>query len=305
MMIRYYIRQSSVITAMLVLTIAASCKVQQSAQKPKELPAFDSEGHRGARGLMPENTIPAMYKAIDLGVTTIEMDAHITSDKKVILSHDDHINAAFTLTPDGKEISAEEAKKLAFYQMDYSTIRKFDVGSKYHDKFPQQEKLKVHIPLLSDLIDSVQTYITEKGKQPVFYNIETKSKASGDGKFHPEPEEFVRLLMDVIESKKITPWVIIQSFDPRTLRVLHEKYPHVRTSYLVESNTLDNNLKELGFVPQIYSPNVKLVTADLIREAHAKGLKVIPWTVNTKEEIDRLKTLGVDGIISDYPNLFN
>jgi len=304
-MIRYYIRKRLVVMSMCVLTVAVSCKVQQSAQKPMPLPAFDSEGHRGARGLMPENTIPAMLKAIDLGVTTIEMDLHITRDKKVILSHDDHINAAFTLTPDGKEISKEEAEQLAFYQMDYSTISKYDVGTKFYDKFPEQKKLKVHIPLLSDLIDSVQTYIADSEKKPVFYNIETKSKASGDGKFHPAPEEFVGLLMDVIESKKITPWVIIQSFDPRTLRVLHEKYPHVRTSYLVEKNSLEENLKELGFVPAIYSPNAKLVTADLVREAHARNLKIVPWTVNTKDEIVRLKSFGVDGIISDYPNLFN
>ena len=304
-MIRYYIRKRLVVMSMCVLTVAVSCKVQQPAQKPMPLPAFDSEGHRGARGLMPENTIPAMLKAIDLGVTTIEMDLHITRDKKVILSHDDHINAAFTLTPDGKEISKEEAEQLAFYQMDYSTISKYDVGTKFYDKFPEQKKLKVHIPLLSDLIDSVQTYIADSEKKPVFYNIETKSKASGDGKFHPAPEEFVGLLMDVIESKKITPWVIIQSFDPRTLRVLHEKYPHVRTSYLVEKNSLEENLKELGFVPAIYSPNAKLVTADLVREAHARNLKIVPWTVNTKDEIVRLKSFGVDGIISDYPNLFN
>ncbi|NEU07239.1 glycerophosphodiester phosphodiesterase [Flavihumibacter sp. R14] len=290
---------------MSVLIILSGCKVQQSAQTPKALPAFDSEGHRGARGLMPENTIPAMIKAIDVGVTTIEMDVHITSDKQVILSHDDHVNHLFTLKPDGKEISKEEAEQLAFYQMNYPTIQKYDVGSKFYDKFPQQEKLKVHIPLLSDLIDAVENHITEKGKIQVSYNIETKSKASGDGLLHPDPEMFVKLLMEVIESKKITARVIIQSFDPRTLRVLHEKYPYVRTSYLVESNTLDNNLKELGFVPAIYSPNIKLVTAELISAAHAKNIKVIPWTVNTKEDIDRLKALGVDGIISDYPNLFN
>ena len=304
-MIRYYIRKRLVVMSMCVLSIAVSCKVQQSGQKPMPLPEFDSEGHRGARGLMPENTIPAMLKAIDLGVTTIEMDVHITSDKKVILSHDDHINAAFTLTADGEEISKEEAEKLAFYQMDYATIRKYDVGTKFYDKFPEQKKMKVHIPLLSNLIDSVQTYIKESDKPAVFYNIETKSKAAGDARLHPEPEEFVKLLMDVIESKKITPWVIIQSFDPRTLRVLHEKYPHVRTSYLVEKNSLEENLKELGFVPAIYSPNAKLVTAELVREAHARNLKIIPWTVNTKDEIVRLKSFGVDGIISDYPNLFN
>lgn len=288
----------------MVLTVAGSCKAQQTGHKPAPLPVFDSEGHRGARGLMPENTIPAMLKAIDLDITTLEMDVHITSDHKVILSHDDHVNSLFTLTADGKEISKEEAEKLIFYEMAYTTISSFDVGSKFYDKFPQQQKLKVHIPLLADLVDSVQNNLKEKNKSQVFYNIETKSKPTGDGRFNPDPETFVKLLMEVIESKKITPWVIIQSFDPRTLRVLHQKYPHVRTSYLVEGNSLAQNLKELGFTPAIYSPNVKLVTAELVKECHDKGLKIVPWTINSKEEIERIKALGVDGIISDYPNLF-
>ena len=300
------IKQKLVITAMLILAITGSCKVQQTAlQKQAPLPQFGTEGHRGARGLMPENTIPAMLKAVDLGVTTLEMDVHITNDNQVILSHDDHINPAFTQTSEGKDLSKEEAEKHSFYQMDFATISKFDVGSKFYDKFPHQQKVKVHIPLLSNLIDSVQTYLTAKGKPQVFYNIETKSKPAGDNRFHPEPEIFVKLLMDVIEDKKITPWVIIQSFDPRTLRVLHKKYPHVRTSYLVESNSFESNLQKLGFTPSIYSPNAKLVTADLVREVHAKGIKIVPWTINTKEEIERIKALGVDGIISDYPNLFN
>jgi glycerophosphoryl diester phosphodiesterase len=301
----HILKQRFVVFAMLVLTITGACKVQQTAldhQAP--LPRFDSEGHRGGRGLMPENTIPAMFKAIDLGVTTLEMDVHITRDKQVILSHDDHFNSAFTLTPEGKEMSKEEAANYIFYHMDYSPISKFDVGSKFYDKFPKQQKLKVHVPRLSHLIDSVQAYLTAKGKPQVFYNIETKSKPEGDDHFHPKPDEFVKLLMDVIEEKKISPWVIIQSFDPRTLRVLHEKYPHVRTAYLVERDSFDNNLKQLGFIPSIYSPTSKLVTADLVRQAHAKGVKVIPWTVNSAEEILTLKSLGVDGIISDYPNLF-
>lgn len=300
------IKRKLILSAMFILAIAGGCNVQQNAlRKQAPLPVFDTEGHRGARGLMPENTIPAMLKAVDLAVTTLEMDIHITSDQQVILSHDDHVNSAFTLSPDGREISKEEAEKLAFYQMTYADISKFDVGSKINDKFPHQQKMKVQIPLLADVIDSVQSYLTEKGKPQVFYNIETKSKPDGDNKYHPTPEVFVKLLMDVIEDKKITPWVIIQSFDPRTLQVLHKKYPHVRTAYLVESNSFEKNLADLGFTPSIYSPNAKLVTADLVKEVHAKGIKIIPWTVNKKEEILKLKSLGVDGIISDYPDLFN
>lgn len=300
-----YILHKPILSAMFVLAIAGGCNVQQnSLRTPAPLPVFDIEGHRGARGLMPENTIPAMIKAVELGVTTLEMDAHITKDRQVILSHDHHINSDFTLLPDGGEISREEAEKLSFYQMPYAAVSKFDVGSKINDKFPHQQKMKAQIPLLSDVIDSVQFYLTEKGKPQVFYNIETKSKPEGDNKYHPSPEVFVNLLMNVIEEKKITAWVIIQSFDPRTLQVLHEKYPHVRTAYLVESNSFKKNLADIGFTPAIYSPNSKLVTAELVEEAHAKRIKVIPWTVNTKAEISMLKSLGVDGIISDYPDLF-
>ena len=198
-------------------------------KRDQPLPPFDIEGHRGARGLMPENTIPAMYKAIDLGVTTIEMDSHVTADGKVVLAHDDYVNPLFTLDGDGKEIPKKDAKRYVLYKMTYEELKKFDVGSKFYDKFPKQQKQKVHIPLLSELIDSVQANLKANNKPQVFYNIETKSSPEGDNKLQPEPEVFVKLLMDVIESKKITPWVIIQSFDHRTLQVLNKKYPHVKT----------------------------------------------------------------------------
>jgi glycerophosphoryl diester phosphodiesterase len=283
-----------------------SCKTQQGMNSNKEavFPAFDREAHRGGRGLMPENTIPAMIHAIDLGVETLEMDTHITGDGKVVLSHDEFINPLFSLTPDGKEISAANAKKYALYKMQYADLAKFDVGSKYYSLFPEQKKMKGAIPLLSDVIDSVQTYLKKTGKKQVFYNIETKSQAKDDNVYNPDPETFVKLLMDVIESKKITPWVVIQSFDKRTLQVLHKKYPNVKTSWLIGNKlSLAANLEDLGFTPFIYSPAFKLVTPELVKDCHARGMKIVPWTANTKEDINTLKSLGVDGIISDYPNL--
>ena len=292
-------------STLIVMTVFASCRVLHPVmQKQAPLPAFDKEGHRGARGLMPENTIPAMLKAIDLGVTTLEMDLQITTDKEVILSHDNHINPAFTLTADGKEITDEEAKKSTFYKMNYEQVKTFDVGTRFYDKYPKQQKFKAHIPRLSDVVDSVQAYLAVNGKPQVFYNIETKSSVEGDNLYHPEPDEFIKLVMEVVEAKKITPWTIIQSFDVRTLQVLHEKYPHVRTSFLVEQGSLEKNLQKLGFTPTIYSPAAKLVTAGLVKEVQAKGVKIIPWTINDQVEIERLKTLGVDGIITDYPDLF-
>lgn len=277
------------------------------AQKAKSsapvFPAFDTEAHRGGRGLQPENTIPAMLNALKLGVTTLEMDTHITADGKVVLSHDDALNSLFTLTPEGNEILKVDAHKHVIYKMPYAEISRFDVGSKPYDKFPQQQKFKAYIPLLADVIDSVQHYLKANKKPQVFYNIETKSNPKNDNVYNPEPEKFIDLLMTVIQGKKITPYVIIQSFDKRTLQVLHQKYPQVRTSYLVDKGTLVDNIKDLGFTPDIYSPAYKLVNADLVKACHNQNLKIIPWTVNTSEEIGALKQLGVDGIISDYPNL--
>jgi glycerophosphoryl diester phosphodiesterase len=274
-------------------------------QTSADLPAFDTQGHRGARGLMPENTVPAMLLALELGVTTLEMDAHISKDGQVLLSHDPYINPAHELLPDGSEIPAADAKKYVLYEMNYSDIRAFDVGSKRYSNFPEQQLMKAHKPLLSEVIDSAQAYIKKHQLPQAFYNIETKSKAKTDGTYHPAPEEFVQRLMDIIEEKQLKPWVIIQSFDVRTLQVLHAKYPEVKTALLVENmNSLEANLKKLGFTPTIYSPAHMLVTAALVEAAHKRGMKVVPWTVNSLDRIKALKHSGVDGIISDYPNLF-
>ncbi|MBC5775538.1 glycerophosphodiester phosphodiesterase [Pontibacter sp. KCTC 32443] len=293
--------------ALAALLLLAGCKSTEtiSQQQNPELPAFDTEGHRGARGLMPENSIPAMMKALELGVTTLEMDTHITKDGKVVVTHDPHINPLYARTPDGKDITKEENKKYAIYQMDYDQVHQFEMGTKFYDAYPQQQKLKTYIPLLSELIDSVQTHIKKNNLPQVFYNIETKSVPDGDNAIHPEPAVFVKKLVEVLEEKKLTQWAIIQSFDPRTLQVLHQQYPHIRASLLVSNkDSFEENIERLGFTPVVYSPNYKLVTPELIAKAHAKNIKVIPWTVNTAEDIARLKAMGVDGIISDYPNLF-
>jgi glycerophosphoryl diester phosphodiesterase len=281
------------------------CFAQKTkAVKNMPYPAYDREAHRGGRGLMPENTIPGMINTVNLGMETLEMDLHITADNKVIVSHDEYINPLFSLTPDGKEIPKEDTRRYILYKMNYADIAKFDVGSKPYSKFPDQKKMKVSIPLLADLIDSVQNYIKANGKRQVFYNIETKSSEKGDGTVNPDPETFVKLMMDVLEQKKILPYVVIQSFDKRTLQILNKKYPSVRTSWLVDNKkTTADNLADLGFKPFIYSPNSKMVTANVVKDCHAQGIKVLPWTPDTKEELDALKALGVDGVITDYPNL--
>lgn len=266
---------------------------------------LDKQGHRGARGLMPENTVAAMIKAMELGVNTLEMDAVISEDKKVVVSHDTYMSAEIATKPDGTPVTVEEAKQINLYKLPYAQIKKYDVGSKVLPNFPQQKKMKAYKPLLSELIDSVEMYAKKKGLPLPNYNIEIKSMPTGDNVSHPEPQEFVSLVLAVCESKKLGKRLTIQSFDVRSLKVLHEKYPTVTISHLTaNAKSLTDNLALLGFTPQVYSPYYKTVTAETVTQCHDQKIKIVPWTVNTKEEINQLITLGVDGIITDYPDLF-
>lgn len=268
---------------------------------------IDYQGHRGCRGLMPENSIPAMIEAIKQGVTTLEMDVVISRDKQVVVSHDPYMNADFCLTPEGKPITAKMEKDYMLYAMDYAEIRQWDAGSKINPKFPQQHKMKVHKPLLSELIDSVENYIKINKLKPIRYNIETKSSPEGDNILQPEPQEFVRLLMEVLKAKKILKRTTIQSFDKRTIQVLHQQYPKLSLAFLIPASnksTPAELIASLGFRPAIISPEYRLVTPSYLEACHKEKMKVIVWTVNEKEQIEKMKLLGVDGIISDYPDRF-
>lgn len=272
-----------------------------------EAASFDKQGHRGCRGLMPENTIPAMIKALDLGVTTLEMDIAITKDKQPILSHDPWFARDITTKPDGTFMGEREERKFVLYWMSYEQVKTFDVGMKPHPRFPNQLKIKVAKPLLADVIDSCEKHAATSGRTPPNYNIETKTDPELDGVFHPLPKEFVDLLLAVIIEKQIQDRVIIQSFDFRTLQYVHQLYPNIRTAMLIEASdkrTLEEQISALGFVPSIYSPDYSLVNERLIAQCHKRQIKIIPWTVNDKETIRRLKAIGVDGIITDYPDLF-
>lgn len=288
--------------AVCVLCVSAICPVSSQTN------TLDKQGHRGARGLMPENTIPAMFEAIRQGVTTIEMDVVITADRKVVVSHDPYMNAIFCTDPSGKSITEQEQKNRLIFGMDYDEVRKWDVGLKFHPLFPDQKKMPLHKPLLTDLIDSVEQYIKLHSLRPVRYNIETKSSLLGDGVSNPMPEEFVSLLTAVIEKKKIAQRVTIQSFDKRTLQVLHRTHPAIQTAYLVPfSNKKKPHelIEELGFKPTIISPELRLVDSDYVKSCHDANMQLVVWTVNDSVTMQKMISLGVDGIISDYPNLFN
>lgn len=158
------------------------------------------------------------------------------------------------------------------------------------------------------MIDAVEAYTRMHNIPLVQYNIETKSDPEGDDIFHPKPAEFVNLLLAVIQSKGIAPRTIIQSFDVRTIQLVHTQYPLLKTAFLVEKTSakdFNSQLKTLGFIPTIFSPAYQFVDKKLVKNCHRKGMHLIVWTVNTLPEMQKMLELGVDGIISDYPNLFS
>lgn len=265
---------------------------------------FDVQANRGARGIMPENTIPAMLKALDLGATTLQMNIVVSKDKQAVVSQEPYFNHEFSLTPTGKPILLKDEKKHNIYKMDYAEVKKYDVGSKLHPRFPGQQKFKAYKPLLGELLDSVERYVKVNKLAKPDYSIETKLIRKGDGEFQPSPEEFVELIMDIVKQRKLEKRVIIQSFDIRSLQYLHQKYPKIRTSLGIdEKEDFENNIKDLGFKPTIYSPYSVLVGKNLVDKCHKAGIKIIPWTVNSVKDLEYLIGLGVDGIITDYPNL--
>ncbi|MCL9808679.1 glycerophosphodiester phosphodiesterase family protein [Flavobacterium luminosum] len=267
---------------------------------------FDIQGHRGCRGLLPENSIEAMIKAIDLGVTTLEMDIVISKDHQVLLSHEPFLSHEIALDLNNKEITEEEEKRFNLYQMNYDEIKRYDCGSKIHPRFLEQQKIPTYKPLLAEVIDTVERYLSLKyPERKLYYNIETKTTVEGDDIFHPKPEQFVDLLVRVIKEKKIEHKVYIQSFDVRTLQYLHQKYPEFKTVLLVENTwSIDKNLDLLGFYPDVYSPEFVLLNKKKTSYLHKKNIKVIPWTVNEQKDMITVLSYGIDGLITDYPNRY-
>lgn len=296
-----------IIVSAILLLLTVGKSFAQINKRMHIINTIDYQAHRGGRGLMPENTIAAMLAVMDNEkVATLEMDLAITKDKQVVVSHDPILNPLITTKPDGSFIKATELNENIIYQMDYATLAKYDVGLKMHPGFTSQKKLAAAIPTLSSLIDSVEEKSKTIGRK-MNYNIEIKSVEGKDITEHPVPDEFVELVVSTLQKKNILDRTSLQSFDLRPLRVLHEKYPSIKTAYLVFGADCANAEKQialLGFQPTIYSPEYKYVNQAMIDYCHQKNIQVIPWTVNTKEEINALIQLKVDGIITDYPNLF-
>lgn len=264
---------------------------------------MDIQGHRGCRGLLPENTIPGFIKAIDLGVNTLELDVVVTKAGDVIISHEPFFNHELGTPPDGFDITELNEKSHNLYPLTLAEIQSYDVGLKPHPRFPIQKKIKVYKPSLDEMVEKVESYAQSENIDPLLYNIEIKRVPEHDGIFHPKMEDFADIVCDKIMSLGILERTTVQCFDVETLKYVHKKYPKYRLVYLIQNmEPVEENIEKLGFKPYVYSPYYQLVTSNLIDYCRKENIKLIPWTVNEETDIENMFDLGVDGIISDYPD---
>ena len=265
---------------------------------------IDVQAHRGGAGLMPENTIEAMKHALDMGVNTLELDLQVSKDGLVVVSHDPYFHHRYAIRPDGSHVEKDDPKEY-IYTMPYSEVAKYDVGSRPSEVWPEKACVKTVKPLANDLIDFVENYTKENGLSPVRYNIEIKSKdAAGEGQNWPTYDRFVTECCKFLHSKQLDDRLVVQSFDVRALNYMHEKYPEFILSYLVDANApdFDTYMGYLKFTPQWLSPHHTIIDEALVQKCREKGIKLVPWTVDKPEDIKRILDLGVEAIITNYPD---
>src|SRR5579862_1573053 len=297
---------------------------------------FDLEGHRGTRGLAPENTLPAFARALDIGVDTLELDTNVTSDGVVVISHNSSLNPDITRGPDGRWIAKAGPP---IYSMTLAELSRYDIGridpaTKYAKQFPDQVAVDgTHMPRLSDLFAMVRA----RDDRDVRFNIETKISPLAPGET-PGPEEFTRRVIHEIRAGGMQRRSMLQSFDWRTLAIAQRTAPDIPTVYLTSQQKWGDNvcagpaagsptvdpsqcedspwtagvqLREEGSVPRmvkaaggaIWSPFYQDIDEAKVKEAHALGIRVVVWTVNDPKEMKRMMDLGVDGLITDRPDI--
>lgn len=263
-----------------------------------ERKTIDIQGHRGCRGLLPENTIEGFKKAIELGVHTLELDVVVTKDDVVIVSHEPFISRIYCIDSQGKEIPEIQDKTYNLYQMTYDSIKQFDCGSKIHPRFPKQQKLKTYKPALDEVLK-----ICKLKNPTIKFNIELKAKPEHNDSYTPKTNAFVTLVLEVLEKNNALDQTNLQSFDLRILEEIKKQSPSMKVALLVdEDEEIWYKMNRMSYLPEIISPYYKLLDAKSVRNLQAEKFRVIPWTVNEIEDLKQMIAFEVDGIITDYPD---
>ena len=286
------------IIPLIPLILLAACTMNPSVQKESlEISEnLDWQGHRGCRGLMPENSIEGFIYALSFPVRTLEFDVVLTKDNVVLVSHEPWFSEEIC------DCAALENKNL--YQLTYAEIKEIKCGNKPHPRFPEQQQLSTYKPSLIDVVEAVKKHCKSQGIEMPRFNIELKSQPDWDGLYLPETQLFVERVYETIRGLGIVELTTIQSFDSRVLNVFMRMNTQLQFAFLTEEkgDPLEQMLV-LEKLPDIYSPNHLNIDKAKVEQLQKLKMRVIPWTVNTIEETREMLKMGVDGIITDYPNL--
>jgi glycerophosphoryl diester phosphodiesterase len=258
-------------------------------------------GHRGARGLYPENTLVGFEESLKMPIHGIELDIVVSQDLQLVIAHEPWMKQETCTDPNGQAISAATEERHNIYQMDYSEILQYDCGLRRNSRFPFQQLLPAKIPLLSDFLA-----LFKQNENPEYLVLlEIKSDPEWYSKFQPKPDEYARLVVDFLDSHPFNVRLLIQSFDPELLNAIHRIKPYSLMGLLVDNElSATENLALLDFKPTHYNLYHGQVTEEIMSELSTEDLSIITWTVNSIKERDRLNALGVNHIITDYPDLF-
>ena len=269
------------------------------------LPRPEIHGHRGCRGLRPENTLPGFLYALELGADVLEMDVVISADRQVVVSHEPWLNPLICLGPAGEPIPLGAGQTYNLYQMPYHQIRQCDCGLP-HPGFPEQQAQPTIKPLLRAVLAATEAWAAQHpGRRLPAYAVEVKSLPNGDDFFHPAPAEFFDLVLAELDHANVLARTTLLCFDPRILRLAHQVRPMLCTCLLVEAEQAWlPSLRELGFVPTTFGPDQLTVTATAVGTLLAlyPDLRLVPWTVNELSDFERLLPLGLAGMTTDYPD---
>jgi len=256
-------------------------------------------GHRGCRGLLPENTLSSFNKAIELGVDGIEWDVVVNKENKLYISHEPYIDTSYCQLINGEKIKNKSKSSLNIYKMNKEEIEKYDCGSIYQKKFPKQKLYEAQKPTVKEAFAEL------KEKNPIIL-FEIKSSLEDYGKYQPYPEEYCNIIKKEVENYKYLDNIIFMSFDDQIINKLHDIMPSQRLVYLIYKPQLDTKsyLKKLDFKPFALGMYYPLISRKTIKRLHNKKINVFAWTVNDLKKGNELEKIGLDGLITDYPNYF-
>lgn len=263
-------------------------------------------GHRGCRGLLPENTLPGFLHAAALGADVLEMDVVISADQQVVVSHDPWLAAHLCRDASGLRITPAQQCQHNLYHMPYAAIRQCDCGGWPNPGFPSQQPVAAPKPLLREVLAATERLPRPPGSKRLRYSVEIKCAPSGDNLYHPAPAQFLALVLAELAAAGVLPCTTLLCFDPRVLRLAHAQLGSSLALCLISENgqSWPAAVAELGFQPDVFGPNYESVTPVAVAELRRlyPSIALVPWTVNDRIDMQRLLSMGVEGLTTDYPD---